>query len=45
MTELYDKQTVIELIPNGSKIRVTEENKKTFVKAVASWIMTDSIKE
>lgn len=35
----------IELIENGSEIEVTEENKKEYVKAVAHYIMTDSIKE
>ncbi|KRX10841.1 HECT-domain-containing protein [Pseudocohnilembus persalinus] len=35
----------IELVENGSEIEVTEENKKEYVKAVAHYIMTDSIKE
>jgi E3 ubiquitin-protein ligase NEDD4 len=34
-----------ELIPGGSNIEVTEENKKDYVKACAKYIMTDAIKE
>lgn len=36
---------VIDLIPDGRNIKVTNENKKQYVKAMAQWIMTDEIKE
>ena len=35
----------IELIPDGKNILVTEENKRDYVKAVASWKTTEEIRD
>ncbi|KRX10838.1 HECT-domain-containing protein [Pseudocohnilembus persalinus] len=35
----------VDLVEKGSEIEITDKNKKEYVKAVAHYIMTDSIKE
>jgi hypothetical protein len=38
-------EETIDLIPNGKNIFVTEDNKKEYIRALASWKMTDEIKD
>lgn len=42
---IMGKDVLIELIPGGKNIPVTNQNKKEYVKAYAYWIMSLEIKE
>eukprot|EP00825_Cyclidium_porcatum_P007879 TRINITY_DN13954_c0_g1_i1.p1 TRINITY_DN13954_c0_g1~~TRINITY_DN13954_c0_g1_i1.p1 ORF type:complete len:681 (+),score=123.89 TRINITY_DN13954_c0_g1_i1:90-2132(+) len=44
-TSILGKEIDVELVPNGKNIFVNEQNKKQYVKAIANWIMIDSIQE
>ncbi len=41
----YGMVKELNLIPNGSEIAVTEENKKHFVNKYLDWLLIDSIKQ
>lgn len=43
--EVLGTTYVIDLIPNGRSIEVTETNKKEYVKTLSSFKMTDEIKQ
>ncbi|KAG0679085.1 hypothetical protein C6P42_000225 [Pichia californica] len=44
-TDDYGEHKVIDLIPNGNKIAVTEENKHEYVKAIVEYRLLTSVKE
>jgi E3 ubiquitin-protein ligase HUWE1 len=44
-TDYFGLTAVVELVPGGSKIKVTEVNKKEYVNLIARHRMTTSIKE
>ncbi|KAK5101811.1 E3 ubiquitin-protein ligase tom1 [Lithohypha guttulata] len=41
----FGEEKVIDLIPNGRNIAVTEENKKEYVQALVEYRLTESVKE
>lgn len=44
-TDYFGKKTVVELAPGGSSIKVTNENKRNYVNALAPHKMTNAIRE
>ena len=40
----YGMEEIVDLIPNGRNIQVTNENKEDFVHRYANWYLNDSIK-
>lgn len=44
-TDDYGEHKVVELIPNGSQIQVTEENKQEYVKKIVEYKLHLSVKE
>ncbi len=43
--ENYGATTVVQLMPNGSNIPVTQVNKAHYVKLYVEWLLVDSIKD
>ena len=41
----FGEKKIIDLIPNGSKIEVTNKNKEQYVSAIVKWTMCDAMKE
>jgi hypothetical protein len=43
-TDYFGKKTVVELAPGGSSIKVTNENKRDYVNALARHKLTNAIR-
>ena len=41
----FGQKKVIDLIPNGRSIEVTNKNKEQYVEAIVKWTLKDSVKE
>jgi hypothetical protein len=41
--EFYGEIRTVELIPGGSSVPVTAENRRKYVELYTKWVLTDSI--